>query len=190
MYKIYKKNNYVIIDDDISTPEWYLAKDILVQEVVENVSYEIFGILPRLGNFINQLLCSVSIPDILKENGLPYTESEWLDFYTLNTGATISTSSNISQSTIYSLDRSTVTETLTTGGISQTIVSINSERKGFEFQNQSSDNLILGIGVNPSINNGFIIPAGGTYNTTNTVSTREIKVWGATAGQRFTYIEY
>ena len=82
MYKIYKKNNYIVIDDDISAPEWYLSKDILVQEIVENVSYEIFGILPKLGNFTNQLLHKVSIPDILKESGTPYSESEWIDFYT------------------------------------------------------------------------------------------------------------
>ena len=86
MYKIYKKNNYIVIDDDISAPEWYLSKDILVQEIVENVSYEIFGILPKLGNFTNQLLHKVSIPNILKENGSPYTATEWIDFYTANSG--------------------------------------------------------------------------------------------------------
>ena len=86
MYKIYKKNNYIVIDDDMSAPEWYLAKDILVQEIVENVSYEIFGILPKLGNFTNQLLHNVIIPDILKEDGSPYTPTEWVDFYTVNTG--------------------------------------------------------------------------------------------------------
>jgi hypothetical protein len=86
MYKIYRKNNYLIIDNSIDISEKYLAKDILVQEIVENVSYEIFGILPKLGNNINQLLHSVSIPNILKEDGLPYTTTEWVDFYTVNTG--------------------------------------------------------------------------------------------------------
>ncbi len=82
MYKIYKKNDYIIIDDDVNSPEWYLSKDILVQEIVENVSYEIFGILPKSGNFTNQLLHKISIPNILKENGSPYSDTEWTDFYT------------------------------------------------------------------------------------------------------------
>lgn len=90
MYKIYKKNNYIIIDDGIVNPEEYLIKDILVQEIIENNLYEIYGILPRFGNSTNQLLYSVSIPNILKENGIPYTASEWIDFYTSNSG--ISTS--------------------------------------------------------------------------------------------------
>ena len=97
MYKIYKKNNYIVIDDDISAPEWYLSKDILVQEIVENVSYEIFGILPKLGNFTNQLLHKVSIPNILKESGTPYSESEWIDFYTnMNTSNYISDKGSVS----------------------------------------------------------------------------------------------
>ena len=96
MYKIYKKNNYIVIDDDMSAPEWYLSKDILVQEIVENVSYEIFGILPKLGNFTNQLLHKVSIPDILKEDGSPYLLKEWVDFYTSNTPNYISDKGSVS----------------------------------------------------------------------------------------------
>lgn len=86
MYKIYRKNNYLIIDNSIDISEKYLAKDILVQEIVENVSYEIFGILPKLGNSSNQLLHSISIPNIIKEDDSPYTINEWVDFYTVNTG--------------------------------------------------------------------------------------------------------
>ena len=86
MYKIYRRNNYLIIDDGIDISEKYLAKDILVQEIVEDVSYEIFGILPKLGNSNNQLLHSISIPNIIKEDDSPYTTNEWVDFYTVNTG--------------------------------------------------------------------------------------------------------
>lgn len=35
------------------------------------------GVLPKLGNTSNQLLHSVSIPNILKEDNSPYTASEW-----------------------------------------------------------------------------------------------------------------
>ena len=86
MYKIYRRNNYLIIDDGINNPEGYLAKDVLVQELIPNILYEIYGILPKLGNKSNQLLHSVSIPNILKENDIPYTDVEWVDFYTVNTG--------------------------------------------------------------------------------------------------------
>ena len=86
MYKIYKKNNYLIIDDGVSIPKGYLAKDILIQEIISDSVYEIFGTIPRFGNFTNQLLHNVIIPDILKEDGSPYTPTEWVDFYTANTG--------------------------------------------------------------------------------------------------------
>ena len=86
MYKIYRKNNYLIIDNGVDNPEGYLAKDILVQEIVVDTIYEMYGVLPKLGNTSNQLLHSVSIPNILKEDNSPYTASEWMDFYTVNTG--------------------------------------------------------------------------------------------------------
>ena len=86
MYKIYRRNNYLIIDDGVSIPKGYLAKDILIQEIISDSVYEIFGIMPRFGNFTNQLLHNVIIPDILKEDGSPYTPTEWVDFYTVNTG--------------------------------------------------------------------------------------------------------
>ena len=86
MYKIYRRNNYLIIDDGVSIPKGYLANDILIQEIISDSVYEIFGIIPRFGNFTNQLLHNVIIPDILKEDGSPYTPTEWVDFYTVNTG--------------------------------------------------------------------------------------------------------
>ena len=86
MYKIYRRNNYLIIDDGVSIPKGYLAKDVLIQEIISDSVYEIFGIMPRFGNFTNQLLHNVIIPDILKEDGSPYTPTEWVDFYTVNTG--------------------------------------------------------------------------------------------------------
>ena len=86
MYKIYRKNNYLIIDNGINTPEKYLAKDIVVQEIVDDITYEIYGILPKLGNGVNQLLHSVSIPNIIKEDDSPYTSVDWVNFYTVNTG--------------------------------------------------------------------------------------------------------
>ena len=92
MYKIYKKNNYLIIDDGATTPEEYLTKDILIKEIVTNVTYEIYGILPRLGNTSNQLLYTVNIANIIKENDSPYTVNEWVDFYTSSTGVPSSNS--------------------------------------------------------------------------------------------------
>ena len=92
MYKIYKKNKYLIIDDGATTPEEYLTKDILIKEIVTNVTYEIYGILPRLGNTSNQLLYTVNIANIIKENDSPYTANEWVDFYTSSTGVPSSNS--------------------------------------------------------------------------------------------------
>ena len=92
MYKIYKKNNYLIIDDSVTTPEEYLTKDILIKEIVTNVTYEIYGILPRLGNTSNQLLYTVNIANIIKEDDSPYTANEWVDFYTSSTGVPSSNS--------------------------------------------------------------------------------------------------
>ena len=86
MYKIYRKKNYLIIDNLVNISEKYLAKDIVVQEIINDSTYEIYGILPKLGNSTNQLLHSVSIPNIIKEDDSPYTPSEWVDFYTVNTG--------------------------------------------------------------------------------------------------------
>ena len=86
MYKIHRKNNYLIIDNGVDISEKYLAKDIIVQEIIDDTTYEIYGILPKLGNGVNQLLHSVSIPNIVKEDNAPYTSVEWVDFYTVNTG--------------------------------------------------------------------------------------------------------
>ena len=99
MYKIYKKNNYLIIDDGATTPEEYLTKDILIKEIVTNVIYEIYGILPRLGNTSNQLLYTVNIANIIKENDSPYTANEWVDFYTSSTGVPSSNSSGGGEAT-------------------------------------------------------------------------------------------
>jgi hypothetical protein len=86
MYKIYKKNNYLIIDDEFTAPEEYLTKDVLIREVVANISYDIYGTLPRFGNTEYQLLHNVSIPNIIKEDGSVYAILEWVDFYTTATG--------------------------------------------------------------------------------------------------------
>ena len=86
MYKIYRKNNYLIIDNGTIKSGGYLAKDILIEEIIENISYNIFGISPKFNNTSGQLLHTVSIPNILKEDDSPYTTQEWVDFYTVNTG--------------------------------------------------------------------------------------------------------
>ena len=86
MYKIYRKNNYFIINNETIKSGGYLAKDILIEEVVADISYNIFGVLPKYNNTTLQLLHTVSIPNILKEDDSPYTTQEWVDFYTVNTG--------------------------------------------------------------------------------------------------------
>jgi hypothetical protein len=182
-YKIYRKHNYITVVNVNTLETFYghIGNVMVDKSNTDRGAYRFFNIKDFKDG------TGLKIEQLLKEDGNAYTIAEFDTFYTENTGGDATSSSSQS---VYSLDRGAVTTTLTTGGISQTIASINSERKGFEIQNQSSDNLILGIGINPSINSGFIIAAGGTYNTTNAVSTREIKIWGATTGQRFTYIEY
>lgn len=48
MYKIYRKNNYLIIDNGIDNPEGYLAKDILVQEIVVDTIYEMYWSVTKI----------------------------------------------------------------------------------------------------------------------------------------------
>ena len=92
---------------------------------------------------------------------------------------------------IQTVTANSVTTQITTGGTAQTLVAANSSRKGLEFQNQSSGDLIISFGSTASLTNGFIIGAGQTYNTISTVvSSSSVSIWGATTGQKFTFIEY
>lgn len=183
-YQISRIGNYLKVRNIDNQEDFYGA----VEEVFidrSNVGKEIYKIFSVKDLQDGTLL---EIGKLYKEDNSLYTASTFEEFYTVNTRGNVVAS--IVAPSVYSLDRALITETVVNGGTSQQIVPANSERKGFEFQNQSAGNLMLGIGTNPSANSGFIIAAGGGYNTTNMVSTREIKVWGATTGQRFTFIEY
>lgn len=82
-YKIYGKGNYLFIDDsETSLRHEQLKKNVFVQkEQSTSLTYKIDPV-HNIGG-IRLVLVST---DILKENGTPYTDAEWITFYTENTG--------------------------------------------------------------------------------------------------------
>jgi hypothetical protein len=92
MIKIYKKNNYLVIDDGRTLPIQYLTKDIYIKEVVANISYNVYFNRGTPNRY--QLLNRVSIPNILNSADVAYTNTEWVDFYTSVTGIAASSGSS------------------------------------------------------------------------------------------------
>jgi hypothetical protein len=82
-YKIYGKGNYLFIDDtETGLRHEQLKKNVFVQkELATSTTYRIDPV-KNVGG-IRLILVST---DILKENGTPYTDAEWVTFYTENTG--------------------------------------------------------------------------------------------------------
>lgn len=81
-YKIYKKNNYIVVTDNITSETFYgRAKDVMVDKSNTNrAAYRFFNILDLKEG------TSLTIDQILKEDGSPYTSDEFDTFYTQNTG--------------------------------------------------------------------------------------------------------
>ena len=81
-YKIYKKGNYIVVTDNITSETFYgRAKDVMVDKNNTNrAAYRFFNILDlKEGK-------GLTIDQILKEDGSPYTSDEFDTFYTQNTG--------------------------------------------------------------------------------------------------------
>jgi len=81
-YKIYKKNNYIVVTDNITSETFYgRAKDVMVDKSNTNrAAYRFFNILDLKEG------TSLTIDQFLKEDGSPYTSDEFDIFYTQNTG--------------------------------------------------------------------------------------------------------
>jgi len=81
-YKIYKKNNYIVVTDNITSETFYgRAKDVMVDKSNTNrAAYRFFNILDLKEG------TGLTIDQILKEDGSPYTSDEFDTFYTQNTG--------------------------------------------------------------------------------------------------------
>lgn len=81
--------------------------------------------------------------------------------------------------------------TITTALTSQVAIPINLERKGFEIFNNSTGDLIIGIGITPTLTQGFLLSPQSMYSTLPMMTfTGDVNIIGATIGQQFTYIEY
>lgn len=81
-FKIYKKNNYIIIEDTIAEKQYQgLAKNVFVyKDNLSETTYDFDG-LTYNG------LKGISLSDIIDENDTPFAnEQAFIDFYTENTG--------------------------------------------------------------------------------------------------------
>ncbi len=81
-YKIYREGNYIRIIDTLKGELFNgIIKDVFVDKSnVLKDNYRIFNIK----DFNDKIVLSIS--DILKQDGTPYTVAEWETFYTTNTG--------------------------------------------------------------------------------------------------------
>lgn len=83
-YKIYGKGNYVFLDDtSTGIRHEELKKNVFVQ--VHLISENTYWISP-FKSLNGQNRTKITSTQILKENGTPYTDAEWVTFYTENTG--------------------------------------------------------------------------------------------------------
>lgn len=98
--------------------------------------------------------------------------------------------SNQSAQSTYVGQAVSVTSTVTVGGTAQTAIPANTARKSFEIQNLSNADLYICIGGTASATNGFLLASGAMYSEpSGYTSSVAISVFGATTGQRYTYIE-
>lgn len=144
--KIYTKDNYFfIVEADNKIREGH-SRNVLVRK--KNTDSTIYFI-----DNVNGWRPHVEIllTDIQKENGDPYTEQEWIDFYTLNTGfncpqaggqAIIRASSIVTQpitnvATTFSFDNITMDESIEYDPIEET----------FTFLKAAKINIILNVNI-------------------------------------------
>jgi len=82
-----------------------------------------------------------------------------------------------------------VDATIAVGWTAQQILPANADRKYFEIQNNSAQDLRISFGWTPSATQGFILYAWGSYNTNGILSTNAISIYWQFTAQEFTYIE-
>jgi hypothetical protein len=85
MYKIYEKNNYVVVESIIPKETFYgHKKEVFIDKSnLDKPTYRIFNVRDLKDGLV------LEIGQIQKENGDLYTESEFDTFYTENTGNSI-----------------------------------------------------------------------------------------------------
>ena len=87
-YRIYRKNNYVIINNTTTNSFFYgTAQGVLVDK--NNTGKPIYNFY-NVKNFSSNI--KIKIEQIYKEDNTIYTEVEFDDFYTQNTAVTIDSS--------------------------------------------------------------------------------------------------
>jgi len=81
-YKIYRKDNYIfIVQNTTQETQYGFTKEVFIDKSNVNVpAYRIFNVK----DFSDTI--SLNISQILKEDGSPYTQTEFETFYTQNTG--------------------------------------------------------------------------------------------------------
>lgn len=81
-FKIYIKNNYLIIDDTVTNKQYQgLCKDVFIyKDLTSEFLYNFTGL-------DNEGLNGVNFQEIINENNIPFsTDQSWIDFYTEATG--------------------------------------------------------------------------------------------------------
>jgi hypothetical protein len=79
---------------------------------------------------------------------------------------------------------------VTSGGVAQTAIALNANRKGWSLQNTSVGNLYISITGTASTSSFLISPGASVGNMSGICSTGAISVYGATTGQTFAAVEY
>lgn len=81
-YRIYRENNYIyVVNNSTLESQYGHVKDVFIDKSNKNVPvYRIFEVKDFDSNI------GIKIQDILKEDGSAYTQTEFEDFYTQNTG--------------------------------------------------------------------------------------------------------
>ncbi|WP_439132427.1 hypothetical protein [Polaribacter sp.] len=78
-YKIFRRNNYIVVTDENNVHYTGFAKNVLVNKTSESSTNFFFKGIEKFSDI-------VPLANIKTEAGGAYTEQEWEDFYTLNTG--------------------------------------------------------------------------------------------------------
>lgn len=82
--------------------------------------------------------------------------------------------------------------TITTGGVAQVLMALNSQRRGYWFQNVSAGDLwISAVGAAAAAQPSMKIPPNALFEVNpGTVPTGELSVFGATSAQAFSAREW
>ena len=81
--------------------------------------------------------------------------------------------------------------TITAGGSAQRLFKASGSRRGFAIQNNSSGELTVGFENAPNVDGPLKVPAGAFFSAPESFPLGgEVRIWGATTGQKFSAWSY